>query len=421
MSYGIVRVQKMSGGSVKGIEIHDRREKDGGSHTNKDIDWARVELNYDLCEKQNENFNRAVKERITELNLSKAVRKDAVVMAQVLVTSEHNFFEGLSKEHQEQFFKDSYNFLINRYGKENVISATVHLDETTPHMHFNFVPVTADGRLSAKSVLTRQSLIEQQTAFYEQVGKAYGLERGIQGGKKTHLETAQLKERTALENAQRVTERTDTLSQACVALEGKIERLEGIAIEIEPQPSYTKTKKNPFTSKKMVEIPLEHYKAEKLQLLTTKNNLSEFTKKLEKVILEKKNVSEAFYKTDRELKEVKDEKKSIFGRLNEKNSFIEQLDKKNKRLNDDLKTIKQVLKAYPTVLAEVDKALNEGKEYEYLDVNEMQVMKLKGKGVDFAQKKDNNKITIRYEKADEAIVKEIIQPQIINQKQGQSR
>ena len=125
MSYGIVRVQKMTSGSVKGIEIHDRREKDI-SHTNKDIDWERTKENYDLHPEQNHNFYQTIKERINKLELPKAVRKDAIFMAQVLVTSDHDFFKGLSKGQQEQFFKDSYNFLAERYGKENVISATVH-------------------------------------------------------------------------------------------------------------------------------------------------------------------------------------------------------------------------------------------------------------------------------------------------------
>lgn len=178
MSCGIVRVQKMTRGSVKGIEIHDLRKKDI-SHTNKDIDWERKNQNYNLHSQQNNNFSQAIKERIKQLNLPKAVRKDAIVMAQVLVTSEYDFFKGLSKDQQEKFFKDSYNFLCDRYGKDNVISSIVHLDEKTPHMHFNFVPVTEDGRLSAKSVLNRQSLIQQQTAFYEQVGKHYGLTRGM--------------------------------------------------------------------------------------------------------------------------------------------------------------------------------------------------------------------------------------------------
>ena len=104
MSYGIVRVQKFSAGSIKGIEIHDRREKDRISHTNKDINWSKTGLNYDLHPQQNTNFQKAIKLRIGQLNLPKAVRKDAVVMAQVLVTSDHYFFMDKSPEQIRGFF-----------------------------------------------------------------------------------------------------------------------------------------------------------------------------------------------------------------------------------------------------------------------------------------------------------------------------
>lgn len=179
MSVGIVRVQKFGRGSVKGVEIHDQREKEGVSHTNPDIDWERSHENYDLCPAQNKNYYRAVQERIQQLHLPRAVRKDAVVMAQVLVTSDHDFFEEMTPERTQQFFRDAYSFLADRYGAENIISAMVHMDERTPHMHVNFVPVTPDGKLSAKRLLTRQTLIEQQTAFQNAVGVHYGLRRGM--------------------------------------------------------------------------------------------------------------------------------------------------------------------------------------------------------------------------------------------------
>jgi len=95
MSYGVIRVQKFTAGSVGGIEIHDRRVKDH-SHTNPDIDWSKASNNYDLCPAQNDSFRRAVNERIRQLNLPKAVRKDAIVMAQVIVTSDSEFFDNLS-------------------------------------------------------------------------------------------------------------------------------------------------------------------------------------------------------------------------------------------------------------------------------------------------------------------------------------
>lgn len=242
MSYGIVRVQKFSAGSVKGIEIHDRREKEGVSHTNKDIDWSKTDQNYDLHPAQNRSFQKAVKNRISQLHLQKAVRKDAVVMAQVLVTSDHEFFEWMLPHEIQNFFSDSYDFFANRYGAENIISATVHMDERTPHMHFNFVPVTSDGRLSAKDILTRKSLIEQQTTFFEQVGQKYGLNRGIQGSKEKHLETAEYKLQKALERAKEVEQDILYLEGGKRALEAAVGDLKGIVEDNEKLPHGKKTK-----------------------------------------------------------------------------------------------------------------------------------------------------------------------------------
>lgn len=258
MSYAVVRVQKFTAGSVKGIEIHDRREKENISHTNKDIDWELSKFNYDLHEDQNENFSRAIKNRIDSLNLPKAVRKDAIVMAQVLVTSDSEFFYELeysdskhnfdyemmtsihNRDTTREFFEDSYKFLCDRYGANNVISATVHMDERTPHMHFNFVPVTEDDRLSAKSVFTRENLREQQTAFHENVGHIYGLQRGEpkeSNKRRKHLETHEYKE--AMEQVAEVRQkafvyaqeereaktRIESLKSEETALQGKIEGL----------------------------------------------------------------------------------------------------------------------------------------------------------------------------------------------------
>lgn len=192
MSYGIIRIQKMTAGSCKGIEIHDRREKEGISHTNKDIDWERTKNNYYLFE-QKQSFYRAAQNRISELELNRAVRKDAIVMAQALITSDHEFFKNKTLEEQRAFFEDSLKFIEERYGQENLISATVHMDERTPHMHVNFVPVTQDGRLSAKTLFSKKSLSELQDNFYARVGRAYGLERGERGSAARHLDVIEYK------------------------------------------------------------------------------------------------------------------------------------------------------------------------------------------------------------------------------------
>lgn len=370
MSYGIVRVQKMGKGSVKGIEIHDRREKDGISHTNKDIDWERTKLNYDLHPSQNNNFYKAIKTRIENLNLKKAVRKDAVVMAQVLVTSDHDFFKRLTPSRQEQFFKDSYDFLKDRYGEKNIISATVHLDERTPHMHFNFVPVTEDGRLSAKSLLTRQSLIEQQTAFYEHVGKHYGLERGIPGGTKTHLEVAEYKVKTAIEkehhalkNAQNALEMISKAERDLMSMEMKLASLRA---EYEAKrayvetcnkesdismliPEYAKLKKT-LLGNETITVPLEKWEKRHISA-NEKNYLEKATKEFEKSISDFKETASAGY-----IKKLENAVKSMNNELNkikrENKILLDKLSKSENELNKAADKINNVLEKFPDEIAE---------------------------------------------------------------------
>lgn len=226
LSYGIVRVQKFKAGSVKGIEIHDRRDKEH-SHTNKDIDFEKSKDNYDLHQREG-TFRQNIKSRIEQLDLKKAVRKDAVVMAQVLVTSDKEFFDRLTPGQTKEFFKESYEFLKNRYGAENIISSTVHIDEKTPHMHFNFVPVTDDGRLSAKSILNRKDLILQHDDFYQEIGKSWGLDRGEREGTKKHLEVAEYKKVTTLKEVEVLEQQKDILQSDLNALQSDLAKLEKV-------------------------------------------------------------------------------------------------------------------------------------------------------------------------------------------------
>ena len=72
--------------------------------------------------------------------------------------------KAMSPTEQKAFFEDSTKFFMDRYGAENVVNATVHMDETTPHMHLGVVPITGE-RLSAKNLFTRKELISLQTDF----------------------------------------------------------------------------------------------------------------------------------------------------------------------------------------------------------------------------------------------------------------
>ena len=205
MSFGVCRVEKIKGAAaVAGLQIHNNRER-MHSNTNPDIDRSRSELNYSLIEQHSHNYNKLIEERLQQgYKGKKAIRKDAVRMCEMLFTSDGDFFSHLSESDQRQFFLDCFEFAVQRYGRENIIAATIHLDEATPHMHLDFVPLTPDGRLSAKDLLGgRKEMQQLQDDFYSTVSSKYGLERGsradLESGDRPrkHLETAEYKEKLA--------------------------------------------------------------------------------------------------------------------------------------------------------------------------------------------------------------------------------
>lgn len=197
MSIGICRVQKIPAPKdIAGIQLHNRRERDH-SNTNPDIDRTRSSENYSIIVKAigegfrvrsycseglrdtDKSYNALIDERIKAGYTGKrAVRKDAVRCCEVLFTASGDFFDQ-HPDRREGFFMECVVFAAKRFGAANIIAATVHMDEDTPHLHLDFVPLTADGRLSAKSVLGgRKEMQQLQDDFYEQVGKKFGLERG---------------------------------------------------------------------------------------------------------------------------------------------------------------------------------------------------------------------------------------------------
>lgn len=119
-------------------------------------------------------------------------RSNSVVALDAIYTASGEFFKGKSNEENDQFFRNCLQFHQRKFG--HVISAVIHYDETTPHLHILSVPLTQDGRLSAREIVgNRANLSRMQTEFFEQIGKEYGLERGIQmdGQEKKRRITAQ--------------------------------------------------------------------------------------------------------------------------------------------------------------------------------------------------------------------------------------
>ena len=197
MSYAVMHMQKLKAGAMRGIENHNERLRK--SHTNPDIEYEKSFLNEDLTPDDSRTYYRRVKERIDELHLAKTVRKDAVVCTGFICTSDSEYFQNLSETETDRFFIASLAFLQNRYGKENVIAATVHHDEKTPHLHAYIVPVTKDGRLSAKEIFTPRELRGLQTDYHATMNAAgFKLERGqaAEDTGRKHLSTQELKRET---------------------------------------------------------------------------------------------------------------------------------------------------------------------------------------------------------------------------------
>ena len=86
-------------------------------------------------------------------------------MVNFVISSDQEFFKNLSEERQREYFKISYDYLKDYFGEKNVVSAKVHLDETTPHMHFTAIPLI-DGKLNAKKLMNRNFLRKIQIEIY---------------------------------------------------------------------------------------------------------------------------------------------------------------------------------------------------------------------------------------------------------------
>ena len=253
VGYAVVHMMKIKSGAVGGIQSHNNREHE--PKTNPDVDMSRSEDNYDLI--SCDNYKRSIKEKMSNLvESSRAVRKDAVVVCNFIVTSDNETMNALGAERQREFFQDSVKWFSDRYGTDRVLNATVHMDETTPHLHIGVMPITQDGRLSAKAIFTKTEMKAIQTEFAHDVGEKYGLERGVEGSERTHLSEARFKEQKALEmanehgaiaqelqiiaedckqelseatrNLETVKQELSTMQDRKDTLQGEIERLEAI-------------------------------------------------------------------------------------------------------------------------------------------------------------------------------------------------
>lgn len=188
MSYLVFHLSKYKSSNIVGLQRHNQRENK--NYSNHDIDTTLSNLNFDLVNSEKISFTKKVKYIIdTKKTTQRAIRKDAVTYCECIISSDNDFFRKLDIKEQQRFFEVSLKFLENRIGKDNIISANVHLDETTPHMHLGFVPMNLDGSLSAKKMVNRNFLREiQENLPYTLQKNGFDIQRGEKDNNVKHLD-----------------------------------------------------------------------------------------------------------------------------------------------------------------------------------------------------------------------------------------
>lgn len=177
MSYAILRVEKLkSRVSLAGALKHNYRENHPAN-----ADPEREKDN--LTDKKNSG------EALREYSqmIPEKVRKNAVHALEFVITASPEFFEKATRKELVKYFKDSEKWVGDFVGSDNVISAVLHMDEKTPHMHFIAIPLV-NGKLNAREIIggTKHRMRWLQDDFYKNVGKHSNLERGVSHDRKRH-------------------------------------------------------------------------------------------------------------------------------------------------------------------------------------------------------------------------------------------
>ena len=351
MSYAVARMQKMKSGNLGGAYRHNERIFE--NHSNKDIDPEKTHLNYELTDRDRSiPYDRQIKQYINDNKISKrALRKDAVLCNEWIITSDKAFFENMNSNQIKDFFETAKNFFAERYGNSNIAYAMVHLDESTPHMHLGLVPMQ-NGKLSSKSLFgSRDQLKEIQEAFPKYLNEhGYSLQRGESDSKKKHLETAEFKEKQRLldDTDKKIVDKTEKLKQL---EKEKDALLDDIAVLEAIQPLQIEEMEKDKLVRRTFDGKLKMDKATYDRLFHTvsqhaldnnrlKHENSNLEQQLQQSLSKQNNLAKKLMKSDHILSENRTLK-----------SEVDKLKHANKKLNESIKRLGEQLNAVNKKLA----------------------------------------------------------------------
>ena len=208
MSYAIIRNANYKKDNLAGLYKHNERKNT--NYSNKDINKNNSINNYSIkhC---STTYTNAIKKLQLENDLKGRLIKTTNIACEFIITSDKNFFEKIGQEETKRYFQTAYNFVANykNLGEKYILSAKVHMDESTPHLHLVFVPVvhTKDKKGNSIEKIAcseywkgKDSYKQLQDNFYKYiVDNGFNLERG-QSKKIEHLSTEKLKQITNYDN-----------------------------------------------------------------------------------------------------------------------------------------------------------------------------------------------------------------------------
>lgn len=223
---------------VAGLLLHNMRgieSPDTHKHSNENIDRSRTHLNYDLKDRDGLSAYQYQQKLIDEIEEKtkarggRAIRKDAVTFCSWVVTVP----ETLPTEKYEDFFKGVYDFFAERHGEKNIVTAVVHLDEVTPHMHLGFVPIVIDKKtglekLCAKNLETQKSLAKAHKDLQKCLEAKLGCAVDILNGATVNgnRNVAELKLETTLKEVDESEKKLDEINEKISEAEKSLDTIE---------------------------------------------------------------------------------------------------------------------------------------------------------------------------------------------------
>lgn len=299
--------QKNKMSDIKGKENEQERK---GLIRNKDIDLSKTHLNYDLVE-SNFNLYQRIKKRVEEVRENSRIQKNSVVDVSNIITLNKEQFEEWGEDKSKEYFREVYNYFCDEFGKENVVSAKVHMDETTPHMHLHFVPIK-DGKLQCRSVLnqSRFNKVHTNAPKYLQE-KGFNVVRG----------NGKIKERGNIDNIHEYKKEIENiLSNELKNLKIDLEAHRGALNEI---------------------LDLEHLEYKKTLLtgeIKLKNDIFDsMVNSIKNLTIENNDLKENLKSKDKKIKKIENELKSMDFKLTEKEYLINKLNKRKRDVKEELR------------------------------------------------------------------------------------